>query len=192
MPTAAFAKTPPMAEAPARLNNSPAAPANALGDNPLLEDWTAAGGVPPFLRIRAEHFSPAYAHALAEHAAEIAVIAGATEPPTFANTIAALELSGRTLERIDNVFSFLAGAHTDDALMEVERVMAPQIARHWNQIHTNADLFRRIDTVMCSAGRLGLDPEQARVIERYHTSFHRAGAALDETAKRRLGEIMER
>ena len=181
-----------MPQAPARLDNNPAAPATALGDNPLLEDWTAAGGVPPFLRIRAEHFLPAYAYALAEHTAEIAAIAGALEPPTFANTIAALELSGRTLERIDNVFSLLAGAHTDDALMEVERAMAPQIARHWNQIHTNAALYRRIDAVMRSAGRLGLNPEQARVIERYHTSFHRAGAALDETAKRRLGEIMER
>jgi peptidyl-dipeptidase Dcp len=137
-----------MPQAPAFLDNNPTAPATALGDNPLLEDWTAAGGVPPFSRIRAEHFLPAYAHALAEHTAEIVAIAGAAEPPTFANTIAALEQSGRTLERIDNVFSLLAGAHTDDALMEVERVMAPQIARHWNRIHTNADLFRRIDAVM--------------------------------------------
>jgi peptidyl-dipeptidase Dcp len=181
-----------MPQAPALLDNSPAALPAAPGDNPLLEDWTAAGGVPPFSRIRAEHFLPAYAQALAEHTAEIAAIAGAAEPPTFANTIAALELSGRTLERIDNVFSLLAGAQTDDALMEVERVMAPQIARHWNKIHTNAALFQRIDAVMRSAGRRGLNPEQARVIERYHTSFRRSGAALDDTAKRRLGEIMER
>jgi peptidyl-dipeptidase Dcp len=177
-----------MPQAPARLDNNPAAPATALGDNPLLEDWTAAGGVPPFLRIRAEHFLPAYAYALAEHTAEIAAIAGALEPPTFANTIAALELSGRALERIDNVFSLLAGAHTDDALMEVERAMAPQIARHWNQIHTNAALYRRIDAVMRSAGRLGLNPEQARVIERYHTSYRRACAALDETDKKQIDE----
>jgi peptidyl-dipeptidase Dcp len=181
-----------MPQAPALLDNSSAVLATAPGDNQLLEDWTAAGGVPPFSRIRAEHFLPAYAQALAEHTAEIAAIAGAAEPATFANTIAALELSGRTLERIDNVFSLLAGAQTDDALMEVERVMAPQIARHWNQIHTNAALFQRIDAVMRSAGRRGLDPEQARVIERYYTSFRRSGAALGDTAKRRFGEIMER
>src|SRR5262249_9189760 len=80
-------------------------------------------------RIRAEHFLPAYAQALAEHAAEIAAIAAEPEPPTFANTIAALELSGRTLERIDNVFSLLAGANTDDVVQEIERVISPQLAR---------------------------------------------------------------
>jgi peptidyl-dipeptidase Dcp len=181
----------PEIEVPNRLHDSLAAPA-APGDNPLLEDWNTDGGVPPFSRIRPEHFPPAYAQGLAEHVTEIDAITANPEPPTFANTIAALELSGPTLTRIDNVFSLLAGAHTDDALMEVERVMAPQIARHSNRIHTNAALFRRIDAVMRSADSLGLDAEQARVVERYHTSFRRAGAALDDTAKRRLGEIMER
>ena len=160
----------PEIEAPALLDNSAAAPAIAPGDNPLLADWTAAGGLPPFSRIRAEHFLPAYAQGLAEHAAEIAAIAATTEPPTFANTIAALELSGRTLERVDNVFSLLAGADTDDALQEIERVISPQIARHWNQIHTNAALFRRIDAVMATSEHIGLDAEQKRVVERYHTS----------------------
>jgi peptidyl-dipeptidase Dcp len=183
----------PQTEASVPRDNDPAAPAAiAPGDNPLLEDWTAAGGVPPFSRIRAEHFLPAYAQGLAEHAAEIAAIAAEPEPPTFANTIAALELSGRRLERIDNVFSLLAGARTDDALMEIERAIAPRIARHWNQIHTNAALFRRIDAVMRAAASLGLDAEQARVLERYHTNFRRSGAALDDTAKRQLAEIMER
>jgi peptidyl-dipeptidase Dcp len=183
----------PQTEASVPRDNDPAAPAAiAPGDNPLLEDWTAAGGVPPFSRIRAEHFLPAYAQGLAEHAAEIAAIAAEPEPPTFANTIAALELSGRRLERIDNVFSLLAGARTDDALMEIERAIAPRIARHWNQIHTNAALFRRIDAAMRAAASLGLDAEQARVLERYHTNFRRSGAALDDTAKRQLAEIMER
>src|SRR5215472_8459594 len=146
-------RPPPMPEikAPTLLDNSPAAPAVAPSDNPLLEDWTAAGGVPPFSRIRAEHFLPAYAQALAEHAAEIATIAAAVESPTFANTIAALELSGRKLERIDNVFSLLAGADTNDALQEIERAISPQLARHWSRIRTNAALFRRIDAVMATA-----------------------------------------
>src|SRR4029077_3189185 len=113
--------------------------------NPLLEDWDAAGGVPPFSRISAEHFLPAYARTPAEHEAQIAAIAVDPALPTFANTIAALERSGHTLERVDNVFHLLSGAHTNDALLEVERIMAPQIARHWNKIHTNAALFRRID-----------------------------------------------
>ena len=162
------------------------------GQNPLLEDWDASGGVPPFSRFSAEHFLPAYARALAEHEAQIAAIAADQASPTFANTIAALERSGRTLERVDNVFHLLAGAHTNDALLEVERIMAPQIARHWNKIHTNAALFRRIDAVMEAAATSGLDAEQKRVIERYHTSFRRSGAALDDVAKKRLAEIIER
>ncbi|MFZ2078941.1 MAG: M3 family metallopeptidase [Xanthobacteraceae bacterium] len=182
----------PEIEAPALLDNNSAGPTIAPGDNPLLEDWTAFAGVPPFPRIRAEHFLPAYAQALAEHAAEIAAIAAEPAPPTFANAIAALELSGRTLERVDNVFSLLAGADTNDALQEIERVISPQIARHWNQIHTNAALFRCIDAVMATTEHIGIDPEQKRVVERYHASFRRAGAALDDAAKRRLADIMER
>jgi peptidyl-dipeptidase Dcp len=182
----------PQIEAAALPHNSSAGPAPAPGDNPLLEDWTASGEVPPFSRIAAAHFLPAYAQALAEHAAEVATIAAEPEAATFANTVAALELSGRTLERVDNVFHLLAGAHTDDALLEVERQIAPQIARHWNQIHTNAALYQRIDAVMRAAERSGLDAEQKRVLERYHTRFRRSGAALEEPAKRRLAEIIER
>ena len=182
----------PDIKATARLDHGPASPAIAPGDNPLLQDWTASGGVPSFSRIAAAHFVPAYAQALAEHVAEIAAIAADPMPASFANTIAALELSGRTLKRIDNVFHLLAGAHSDDALLEVERLMAPQIARHWNRIHTNAALFRRIDGVMRAAESSRLDAEQKRVVERYHTSFRRAGAALDGAAKERLAEIIER
>src|SRR5690242_7590313 len=169
-----------------------AGPALAPADNPLHEDWTASGEVPPFSRIAAAHFLPAYAQALAAHAAEIATIAGNPEPATFANTIGALELSGRMLDRVDNVFHLLAGAHTNDALLEIERQIAPQLARHWNQIHTNAALYRRIDAVMAGAERSTLDAEQQRVVERYHTRFRRSGAALQEPAKRRLAEIIER
>jgi peptidyl-dipeptidase Dcp len=182
----------PQIETTALHHTRSAGPALAPGDNPLLEDWTASGEVPPFSRIAAAHFLPAYAQALAEHAAEVAAIAGNPEPAAFANTIAALELSGRMLERVDNAFHLLAGAHTNDALLEVERQIAPQIARHWNQIHTNAALYRRIDAVMDGADRGGLDAEQQRVVERYHTRFRRSGAALAEPAKRRLAEIIER
>jgi peptidyl-dipeptidase Dcp len=182
----------PQIEATTLRDNNSADAAPAPDGNPLLEEWTASGEVPPFSRIAATHFLPAYAQALAAHAAEVAAIAADPEPPTFANTIAALELSGRRLERIDNVFHLLAGAHTDDALLEVERQIAPQMARHWNRIHTDAALYRRIDAVMRAAEDSGLDAEQKRVVERYHTRFRRSGAPLDEPAKRRLAEIIER
>ena len=130
--------------------------------------------------------------AFAEHEAEVAAIAGRPEPPDFANTIAALELSGRALGRVEQVFHLLAGAHSNDALLEIERELAPQVASHWHKFHTNAELFRRIDTLMRQSETLDLTAEQKRVLERYHTSFRRAGAALDGEAKKRLAQIVER
>src|SRR5262245_43426251 len=181
-----------MAEMDQKTEPADGAPAPAaLAGNPLLEDWTASG-VPPFSRIAAEHFPPAYARALAEHETQIAAIASDPAPPTLANTIDLLERSGQSLERIDNLFHLLAGATADDALLAVEREMAPRLARHWNMVRTNATLFRRIDAVRQAADRLGLDAEQKRVVERYHTNYRRAGAALEEPAKQRLAEIMER
>jgi peptidyl-dipeptidase Dcp len=161
-------------------------------DNPFFAHWMTPDEVPPFAQIRPEHFTPAYARALAEHEAEIAAVAARQEPPDFANTIAALELSGRALERVENVFHLLVGAHSNDALLEIEREMAPKIAAHWNKIRTNAARFSRVDTLMRQVDALGLDAEQKRVLERYHVSLRRAGAALDGAAKQRLAEIIER
>ena len=162
------------------------------GDSPFFQHWTTPGEVPPFEKIKPEHFAPAYARAFAEHEAEVAAIAGRPEPPDFANTIAALELSGRALGRVEQVFHLLAGAHSNDALLEIERELAPQVASHWHKFHTNPELFRRIDTLMQRSEKLELSAEQKRVLERYHTSFRRAGAALDGEAKKRLAEIVER
>src|ERR1700726_2131807 len=167
-----------------------AAPATL--DNPLLADWTTPDQVPPFDRIKPEHFREAYARALAGHEAEIAAITADPRPPSFDNTIAALELSGRALSRVGDVFHILTGAHSNDMLLELEREMSPQIARHWNTINTNAALFHRVDTLMRGIDTLILDAEQKRVLERYHTGFRRAGAGLDAAAKKRLAEITER
>ncbi|HEX4409254.1 MAG TPA: M3 family metallopeptidase [Xanthobacteraceae bacterium] len=165
---------------------------NETRSNPFFETWTTPDQVPPFDRIKPEHFLPAYARALKEHDAEIAAITAHPAAPDFDNTIAALELSGRALERVGNVFHLLTGADSNDALLAIEREISPQIALHWNRINTNAALFRRIDEVMRKADALGLNAEQRRVTERYHTGFRRAGAALDETAKKRFAEIIEK
>ena len=93
---------------------------------------------------------------------------------------------------MDLVFHLLIGAHSNEALLEIERDLAPRSAGHWNKIHTNSDLFLRIDTLMQHVDTLRLDAEQKRVLERYHTAFRRAGAALDSAAKKRLAEIIER
>ena len=161
-------------------------------ENPLLARWATPDEVPPFAQVKPEHFAPAYDRAFAAHEAEVSAIAAASDPPDFDNTIAALERSGKALERVDAVFHLLVGAHSNDALLEIERALAPRSASHWNKIHTNADLFRRIDALTQQVDTLGLNAEQKQVLKRYHTTFRRAGAALDGTAKQRLAEIIER
>ncbi|HUB85251.1 MAG TPA: hypothetical protein VL971_06120, partial [Rhizomicrobium sp.] len=103
--------------------------------NPFFEDWATPFGSPPFDRIKAEHFAPAFTRALAEHAREIAAIADQTAPPTFANTITAMEKSGRLLTRVELVFFNLASADSNDELQAIERDMAPVLARHANAIY---------------------------------------------------------
>ena len=161
-------------------------------DNPLLEDWTGPFGVPPFGRIEPQHFSPGFARAFSAHAGEVKAIAADPSEPTFANTIAALEKAGDALTRVGSVFHVLAGAHTNDAIQEVERELAPQEAKHWNSILMDEALFHRIDRLHRARDGLALSPEQQRVLDRYHVMFKRAGAALDATAKARLADINER
>jgi len=159
--------------------------------NPLIADFTAAFGLPNFSAIKPEHFRPAFDQALAAHRAEIDTIAAQTAAPTFANTIEALEKSGRALEKVANVFFVLAGADTSDALEAVEREVSPLLARHSNALYLNAPLFARIADLYARRAALGLNTEQARVLDRYHTRFVRAGAGLDKQAQDRLAAINE-
>jgi peptidyl-dipeptidase Dcp len=158
--------------------------------NPLLAAWDAPFGAPPLDQVKPEHFAPAFEAALAAHAGEIDAIAADAATPSFGNTVAALERSGRLLTRVANVFYVLAGAHTNAALQAIERDMAPRLARHWNEIHLNDALFARLDALHGKAS--GLSAEQSRVLERYHALFRRAGAGLDAGKKQRLKEIAQR
>jgi peptidyl-dipeptidase Dcp len=159
--------------------------------NPLLGSYDAPFGVPPLDRIKPEHFAPAFEQALAEHRADIAAIAGGAGEATFDNTVAELERSGRLLSKVSAVFYVLAGAHTNPEIQAIEREMAPKLSRHWNDIYLNDQLFARLDAVF-SQKSASLSPEQARVLERYHSHFRRAGAGLDAAKKARLKEIGDR
>ncbi|HEX2255570.1 MAG TPA: M3 family metallopeptidase [Afifellaceae bacterium] len=163
----------------------------AADANPLLAPWETPFEAPPFADIALEHFRPAFDAALAGHRAEIDAIANDRAEPSFDNTIAALELSGRALRRVAAVFFNLAGADTNDELQAIEREMAPLLARHRNAIYQDEGLFRRIDTLDGRSSELGLDDEQRQVLERYHLAFVRNGAALKPPAKARLAEIAE-
>src|SRR6478609_7723078 len=168
--------------------NEPAAAA----ENPLLTDWTGPFGLPPFGAIAPAHFRPAFDAALSLHRAEIDAIAANLAPPDFDNTIVALEKSGRALERVANVFFVLAGADTSDDIEAVEREVSPLLARHGNTLYLNRALYARIAELYRRRDALGLDAEQARVLERYHTRFVRAGGALEQPAQDRLAAINER
>jgi peptidyl-dipeptidase Dcp len=160
--------------------------------NPLLADWSAAFGLPPFAAIRPEHFRPAFVQALAAHRAELDAVTAVTAVATFTNTIEALERSGRALDRVSNVFFVLTGADTGDALEAVERDVSPLLARHSNAMYLDRALYARIAVLFERRASLGLSPEQARVLDRYHTQFVRTGAALDKPAQDRLAAINER
>ncbi|HEY2570736.1 MAG TPA: M3 family metallopeptidase, partial [Solirubrobacteraceae bacterium] len=165
-------------------------PTSASTDNPLLAAWDTPHGAPPFAAIRPEHFGPAFDAAFAAHRGEIAAVAGQTVAPTFDNTVAALERAGRTLSRISSAFFCLVGAHSSDAILALEREIVPRFTAHWDAIHMNQALFNRIAAI--KAAPAGLDAEQARVLDRYFTTFRRAGAGLDAAARSRLAEIGER
>ena len=170
--------------------NSPSAVANK--PNPLLADWTGPLGLPPFAAVRPEHFRPAFDAGLAAHRAELDGIAANPVQPSFANTIEALERSGRPLDRVSNLFSVLTGADTGDALEAAERDVSPLLARHSNAMYLDRALFARIADLYQRRTTLGLNAEQMRVLDRYHTRFVRAGAALDKPAQDRLAALNER
>ena len=160
--------------------------------NPLLEPWSGPFEAPPFDRIEPRCFGPAFDAALKDARAEIDAVAADPEPPTFANTIEAMERSGRALDRVARVFFTLAGADTNDEIEAIERDIAPELARHRSDTYLNEALFRRVDTLKAKAEGLGLGAEQARVLDRYHLDFVRAGAGAPPEAKARLAEIGER
>jgi peptidyl-dipeptidase Dcp len=160
--------------------------------NPLLAPWQTPFETPPFTEIEPKHFMPAFERAFADHAAEIAAITNDPAAPDFANTITALERSGKLLSKVSAVFYDLVSAHSNPALLEIDKEVSLRMARHWNPIMMNAVLFGRIVALHDNRAALGLTGEQMRLLERTYTRFHRSGAGLDEAAKARMAEINER
>jgi peptidyl-dipeptidase Dcp len=127
-----------------------------------------------------------------EQREEVDAISRSTETPTFANTILALEKSGRLLDRVSDVFGELNESNTDDAMQKVEADMAPRLAAHDDAIHLDPALFARVDALYRRRGALGLDPESLQLLERDHLAFVRAGAGLPEKDKAEVRRLNER
>jgi peptidyl-dipeptidase Dcp len=167
--------------------------AAAAVSNPLLAPWTGPfGGVPPFDSVRVELFKPALEAAMADQLAAVARIAADPAPPTFDNTLAALERSGRALDRVSAFYSVWASSMSSPEFQAVEREMEPKLAAFRDRITQDEKLFARIAAVYEARDAACKDAEQRRLAWRIHTSFVRSGARLDATSKRRVAEINER
>jgi len=170
----------------ALLSAASAAPAT----NPLLQPWKGPhGGVPPFDVATPALLAPALETGMAEHLAELEAIANNSEAPTFANTIAAMERSGRALDRASTVYYIYSSSLSDEAVQEVERNIEPKMAAFRDRITQNEKLFARIAKVYETRETSGLTAEEQRLTWLIYTNFVRAGAKLDAASKKRLGEI---
>ena len=160
--------------------------------NPLLQDWDTPLGLPPFALVQPAHFAPAFAQAMAAQRAELDAIGGEAEAPTFDNTVAALDASGRLLARIEALFHTLNASVSTPALQAVQRDMAEPLAAHWSWVAMHAGVFARLDALMQRVDALGLAPDQRRLLERLHLEAVRQGAKLPPEAQQRYAAIMQR
>lgn len=160
--------------------------------NPFLSPSDLPYQLPPFAKIRDEHYRPAFEHGLREQLAEIEAIAADTAPPTFENTMLPLERSGQTLLRVAEVFFNKSSSDSTDFTNELEEEIAPKLAAHQDAIRLNPALYERISTLHRQLDALDLDSESRYLVERYHTEFTLAGAALGDDDKARLREYNQR
>src|SRR5947207_6547357 len=158
-------------------------------DNPLLTESSLPYHIPPFDKIKDEHFEPAVEAGMREELKEVEAVANNSEKPTFENTIVALERTGRLLDRAERTFENLNACNTNPTLQKIETDIAPKLSAHRDAIHLNGKLFARIQELYDKRHNLGLDPETAYLHERYYKDFVRAGAKLSDADKEKLKKI---
>ena len=144
---------------------------------------------PQFDRIKDSDYAPAIVEGMKQQRAEIDAIASAKDAPTFANTIAAMEKSGRMLDRATSTFFNVQSANTNDTLDKVQTEVAPKLAAHSDAIFLDARLFARVKTLYDNRASLKLDPEALQVLTLYYRQFVHAGANLSAKDQSRLKEI---
>ncbi|MDG6349018.1 M3 family metallopeptidase [Luteimonas sp. 8-5] len=163
--------------------------ATAEQSNPFFAESPLPLHYPQFDRIKDTDFAPAFDRGMAEQLAEIAAIADNPAPPTFDNTIVAMEKSGQVLNRAASVFFNLVGADTNDAREKLRAEYASKFSAHSDAIHLNARLFARIKALHDGLAGSGLDAQDTRLVEKYYEDFVRAGANLSDADKARLKEM---
>jgi peptidyl-dipeptidase Dcp len=175
---------------PAAAQQATTQPAVAAADNPLLAYWTGPyGGVPPWDKVKPELFKPAYLAAIDMQRAEIRLIADNPDAPTFDNTIAALQRSGRMLGRIDVLFGVMTNNMNSPEYQAIDKEMSPILSAADDEITFNDKLFKRIEAVYEARERSNLSADQQRLVKRIYDSFVRSGAKLNAEQKAQLSKI---
>jgi len=157
--------------------------------NPFFEEWATPFGMPPFDRIKAEHFKPAFEAGIADRKKEVEAIAENPAAPTFANTVEALENGGLALAKVNEVFGTLTGAETNDALQAINKEVAPKLSALRDDVLLNEKLFARVKAVWEAREQLNLSVEQRKLLEETYKDFVRGGANLAPEQKKRFREI---
>jgi peptidyl-dipeptidase Dcp len=158
--------------------------------NPLLKEWTGPyGGVPAFDRMELADLEPAVDRAIEDNLAEIDAIADDSEPPTFENTIVALEGTGRELNRVMTYYYIWSSNLSSPEFREIDARVSPKLSEMYSKITQNEELFERVRAVHGNLGELGLRPDQRRLVELTYDSFARTGATLSPEGKKRYAEI---
>ena len=159
--------------------------------NPFAQRSTLEYELPPFAQIKEEHYLPAFYEGCAAQLAEVQAILDAPGTATFENTIVALEKSGQYLMRMLLVFYNKSSSDTNDALDAIEEEIAPKLAAHQDAINLNPALFKRIKDLYEARESLGLNSEDAWLLERYFKDLIHAGAHLTDAQRSRLKELNE-
>ena len=182
-----FAAVPAFAQPAAR--PAPAQAPAAASDNPLLQEWSTPFKVPPYNLIKPEHFLPAIKVGVAQNRSEVAAIADNPQPPTFANTIEALENTGELLSKVQAAFGGLLSAETNPQLQAVNREATPVLSALRDEVRLNEKLFQRVKAVYDQRAKLTLTPIQVKLVEEVYKGYVRAGASLDAVKKEQLKKI---
>lgn len=157
--------------------------------NPFLTEFQTEHGVPPFDKIKLEHYEPAFLKGIEEQNANIDAIVNNSEAPTFENVIVALDNSSPILDRVSAIFYNMTEAETTDDLKELSIKLAPTLSEHSDNISLNQELFKKVDAVYQQKDALGLTTEQQRLLEETYKGFVRSGANLSPEKQARLREV---
>src|SRR5512133_965961 len=155
-------------------NQQPATDKN----NPFFAEYNTPFNVPPFEKIKAEHYVPAFERGMAEGREDLKKIIANTEKPDFKNTIDPLDRMGELLTKVSYVFFGITSANTNDSLQKIEVDISPKLSEYRDEMFLNAELFKKVKSIYDDQANLSLDDEQKFLLENLYKSFVRNGALL--------------